>query len=321
MNKKKNCFALKQAGIVILACLICIWGLSGCRKNSGPETGSRTAQETTAPTLEQESTLTPIKIPTPTPTPIPALWESYERIGERSVFKVPVKELEDGVQIAGSSAAGGYVLLQIMDRKTDIVGPEWAPIILLRPAESGKAVSYTPVFPVRSVNVLADGTVFLEDAGNGAIHVFDRFFNETGSIVSEEDTAPILMAVTDDGHLWRFDYDTKRLSICDRNGENLKYFENDAGRRIFQDLGGKDGKRYFLAMDSDEYNSDVILYADADTGVVTEQDEHILNVTIAEYPSFFPNSGGILYDISNETWYLHLISDSGRRIALPRHYQ
>ena len=303
-------FNRKQAGVLLLACLVCILGIAGCRKN---DAGDQQVISSEATPTTAASTPTPTPMPTPTPTPEP--WELYERIGETNAYRVPVEEIKPGLQIVESSMAGDYALLHMW-------GPEWSQYLLLRPALSGEAAAFETDIQVRSMYVLADGTVFLEDGMDSVIHVYDRTFTETGTIVPDGDTHPILMAVTDDGHIWRFDKERSCLILSDRDGGNTQIFETVEGRSAYQDLGGSNGKRYFLAMNSEEeYTSDVILCADEASGTVTEPDEEILNVTMAEKASYLPVTGKTLYDLSNETWYLHLLAGNGHRIALPHRYQ
>ena len=249
-------------------------------------TGINALPETEVPTAIPSGKPTP----TPSPTPTPEPWRSYEKICDRDVYRVPVNEITDGVQIINSSSAGEYVLLQLWtsdsnsgdsddsssetdtgdsddsgnetdtgdsddsssetdtgDYDTDntgSIGPENGRLLLLRPALSGETVSFQPDLPIRFQKVLADGTVFLVESLSETIHVFDSSFNETKTIAADENTHLSVLTITEEGEVWRFDDEKKVLSVCDRNGENAVAFNTGDFGSVYQDLGGKDGKRY-----------------------------------------------------------------------------
>ncbi|MCR5322959.1 MAG: transglutaminase-like domain-containing protein [Lachnospiraceae bacterium] len=204
---------------------------------------------------------------------------------------------------------------------TGSIGPENGRLLLLRPALSGETVSFQPDLPIRFQKVLADGTVFLVESLSETIHVFDSSFNETKTIAADENAHLSVLSVTEEGEVWRFDDEKKVLSVCDRNGENAVTFNTGDFGSVYQDLGGKDGKRYFIAMESDDHLSDVILCVDRAAGTVTPVEVEIFNVTTGSRPDYYPTVNSILYDYSDETWFLHLLSGNGDLIAFPHHFQ
>ncbi len=316
MREMNKCFIKRRVGILIPVCLLCIGLLFGCRKN----TVNEPAADLT-PTVTAVPTVTPTPTPAPTPTPVSKPWESYEKFGERDVYRVPVEEFTEDMRVEYGSHAGDYVLLVMWDAEPEDDAVSWQRLLLLRPALSGEAVTFCPDYFVRSCKVLADGTVFVEESPNGTVHVFDSSFKETGSAVPAEDAEVSLLTVTEDGHLWRYDATSKTVIYSDRNGGNEVVYDTSAYGNVWQDLGEGNGKKYFMAMASEDYAADMILCIDETTGEVSTVEEKILNVTTGEKPVFYGTVCGTLYDFSDETWYLHLLAGNGHKIAFPRHYQ
>ena len=343
--------AAQKIGLITTILMICLVVLSGCKKGSGNDVSDNTVTATPAPS----ATSTPL--PTATPTPTPEVWESFEKVGEQAVYRVPVKEITEDLRIMESSSAGDYVLLRLWDEPDyfegdpeddqgmlelgDMIepgedpdtgdsgaadpdpyheGPEWTQLVLLRPTLSTETVTFQPEFPIRSIKVIADGTVFLVDSRNSWIHVYDPSFHEIKTIRWEEPEDFPFIVITEEGHIWKNNAEKKTLISCDRYGENKVSYDCRAYDSIYSDLGGKDGKRYFLAMNP-EFSADVIICADEKTGVINSVPRQIINAATGKVQDFYSSSGGVLYNISNETWYLHLFSGNGHWVTFPHHFQ
>lgn len=303
MRQKNKRLIKQEVGILVLAFLLCLF--AGCGKNSannGSEHVSATATVT----------------PTATPTPEP--WESYEKEGERRVYRVPVAELTEDLSVMNTAIAGEYVLLQLWGSEADTPGPEWGKLVLLRPAESGMAAVFTPDFPVRSSAVLADGNVVLEDSYTGAIHVYDKTLKETKSYTPAGTQLPGVFDVTQDGRIWMRDIDRGIIRCTDLNGENAAEYEVGAGRNVYQNLGSSDGKTYFRAMDTDEDMSDIILCLDK-AGTVAPVEERVINVTGGGVSRHYDTAGNMLRHFSEETWFLKRFAEDGHWITLPQYYR
>ncbi len=320
-EKKKN-------GLLIFLFVLCLSSLLGCGKDHIKDHEDPVAQITSglitmteAPLYTPGPTFTPAPPHTSSPTPTTIPWESYERIGNRKVYKVPIKELTGDVLIAGVRCKGDYVLLQLLEK--EFMDEKGSIFLLLRPCISGDTVSYNIDYNVGAFEVLADGTVFIEDAETGSIHVFDSSFNNIGNIASEENKYSMALAITDDGHIWRTDDTLKGLSVCDRNGDNTIFFELDECLSVYQDLGGIDDKRFFIAMTSSEQSdiSDIMLCANMTTGEIKEVKDKFVDVVTGEIPGYISTSGKITYDRSNETWFIHSIDNIGQRVIFPKHYR
>ena len=315
--RQRNTNAIKQrVGILMLAFLLCLAGLTGCGKDSKNKTDNTV---TAAPTATATSTATPTSTPSPTPTPEP--WESYEKVGERAVYRVPGAEFGYGAQIAGSKSAGEYLLLQVWGDDPGIPGPEWGRLMLLRPALSGEAAVMNPTFPVRYFRVLADGTVVLAESLTGTIHVYDNKWSETKSFAPEEGKAEVL-DVTENGRIWLKNEEKGRLSICDLTGENAASYDVGTDLSVYQSLGGNGGKQYFCAtVDPDGSAHDLILCVDTAAGTVSRIEEWMVNVSLGIEAYNCSTSGNIPYYPSEETWYLHLLAGNGHWVAFPQKHQ
>ena len=92
--------AAQKIGLITTILMICLVVLSGCKKGSGNDVSDNTVTATPAPS----ATSTPL--PTATPTPTPEVWESFEKVGEQAVYRVPVKEITEDLRIMESSSAG-----------------------------------------------------------------------------------------------------------------------------------------------------------------------------------------------------------------------
>ncbi|MCR5215452.1 MAG: hypothetical protein K6C69_00695 [Lachnospiraceae bacterium] len=319
MNVIKSKLLKKQAGLLLLAFgLIVVW-LGGCGKNTDQK-GVVDPTVTTVP-FTTTPTSTPTWTPTPTlsPTPTPKPWEYYEKVGDKGVYRVPVKELTSDCWIGNSSCGGDYVLLNLIKR----VEPDEAvtgTVLLLRPELSGEAVALQTDYYVRSCKVISDGTVFVEEE-NATVHVLDAELKEINRIIPDANSSEFVFSITEDGHIWKSDIESGRLSVCDRYGENTRVYKLIDDRYAFQDLGEKDNKRYFLASSATVEPYEVVVCLDITSGESNIVQEKTVNVINGEEEACYSTSGGIVRDFSNDTWYLHFIGENGRRISFPCCYQ
>lgn len=291
-----------------LALLLCLGGLTGCGKKApdGPK---------------DEITATPTEVvPTATPTPTPEPWTAYEKIGQRELYRVPVKELSGRGEIFNPSVAGNYLAMQVWVNDGEVKGPEWAQLVLLQPAKSGESVSVLPDYPVNAVYAFADGTVLTVETLSGKVRVYDASLTEQKSFTPFDFTEAVVLGCTKDGMLWIGDNEKGRIGICDRNGENTRIIELGAGRRVYTDLGSSNGTRYLRGFNNDEESTDTIFGINEKTGEVSILDEHTINVMTGEVNQIYSVEAGLLRHISNETWFLRRLGTDGHWIAFPKGY-
>ncbi len=301
-NKEKR----KITAFLGLFILISVLALCGCedKKQTAPPTG----------------TPTPTATSTPSPTPTPDPWKSYEKAGEREVYRIPVKKLAKGGSVIDSKMAGDYMVLRIIGKDEDIPGSEWAAISLLRPAFSGETAELMPDHPVNEVYLAADGTVFTEDSETGRVRVFDNTLKEITSFLPEGITGPSVVDVTSDGHIWLCDTKAGILYYLDRTGKTEKSFETGAGRRLVKRMGENGTKQYFRAFEGDGLFTDVLLCVDFATGTVEAQEEKLWDVDMGKQSAFYILAQDMFCFGSSRTWYLHDLWGGDRLLMFPKYF-
>ncbi len=300
--------------------------LAGCADNSGAKTTeiptqAATEAATKTPTEAETPTKAATATPEPaTPTPEPLAWTSYEKVSEKGLYRVPVKELENGAQIMNAKSAGEYVLMQIWLDSDNVQGPEWGRLLLLRPAVSEKYVSIMPEYPVSSFYLLEDGTVLLEENTTGKLHILDSSLKETASATPEGATGPCLVWVTEDGHIWTRNTDAGVLTVTDLKFENKTEYNTGKGSFIFQFLGSYDGKMNFRMLRAGD-NVSCLLSVDTATGKVEETVEQGYDISSGKIEQYVSTVSDMFYHASQETWYLHDLTTDGHWIMLPKYFR
>ena len=321
MRQKNIRFLRKRVGAAMLALLLCFPGLSGCGKKA--KDGGKDAP-TATPGLSVTSTATP------TPTPTPAPWKSYEKIGDREVYRVPVPELTESAEINGSSSAGDYLLLQVWEHGSDVPGPQWGKLVLLKPAQSGEGASLQPDYAVSKMRVLKDGTVITVDSPDGKVHVYDAALSELRTFSPLGATENCVIDIAEDGSIWAGVRGSGNLVMYNSDGEQKRAFLIGEGREVFQYLGESGGCSYFRAFDADEKHSEIVLglanseaaSASSDSGdvAVIVLDETVYDLNTCKESVLYSTEAGMIRHNSNETWYLHRLNADGHWIAFPQYF-
>lgn len=318
MNKRTFQRNLHKAGFlpVLLLCLVLCFGCDK-EKNatvtpteSGEVTASVTGGELQSPTATPTSTVSP----TPKADVAKLGYETYLR---KDLYKIPVGETKDGRTVKDARFAGEYALLRYVPQSEesqngeagDTAGADNAAdntFVLICPAVNADQNRLAPEFKVRAFDVLADGTVFLEESGSGTVHVFDSTMTELRSIPSAGKRTKVV-GFAEDGTIWSVDIAQAKLMATDIKGESLGDYPYTKGLLITDYIGRKGDRECFrTATGSDDDAVISYLYisvADGETVIRDVADEDLGYAWTREEEIYLVGDRHFHY--SDALWVLH----------------
>lgn len=257
MQKKNNSLRTEKVSFAVLAFLLCVGMLAGCGRDNPKQGDNRTAvTEGAAAAVSVTATSSPTPTATPTPT-VPFVQRTYETVGRDDVYRVPVKEVDEGQYLMSTRCAGEYALLWF---SPSLLGEEDEAVdslVLIRPAVSEERYRVSFDYPIATLRLLADGTVILEETATGCIHVFDNTLEETGHFLLSEMNGTVFVDASEDDILWIADDANGKLLAYDLKGQPAGEYSYDTKYRLTRYLGSRNGQKFFLAA---QENADVFVY-------------------------------------------------------------
>ena len=306
MRKMNTMLTRIRVGFFVPAFLLCLVLFAGCGKD--------TAKNTTNATVTTEPSAT--ETPTPTPEREPkeyALADLYETVGRDTVYRLFEAEVSDAaakkgadpaerkskIEILTAQTAGDYVLACLCDpeRFAEDSTDEYVLFHLGRPDLTRR---YNPAFRENQVRLLSDGTVVLCDAETNTAHVYNREFEEIGTVVPKEERSWYILDVSEDGLLWICISGEKRsLAAYSLQGECVGEYTYDGDYSIYSYSCLSDGVRYFRATDANYLLQPLVILPGATelTPVAGESGEG--NV-----------EGMFSCETADSIWYIHKLGDA-----------
>ena len=209
---------------VLLTLLLCVALLVACGKE--PEKPAESPTSTPAGETTPGATETPAGEPTKadTPTPEPTFGPpEYETAGRDDIFRIPVKELDEGWIPVSWKCAGEYALLWLTT--PDDVAEESKVFVLLHPNESTEQRRLTIDYGTYSPILLADGTVVLLDPMAYVYHVYDSTLTEKYTIPFQGSPTTDVIGVSESGLEVAQDPSAQSLSALSlRESDSMWFF-------------------------------------------------------------------------------------------------
>ena len=303
-----------RVGVLLPAFLLCLAFLAGCGKD--------TAKNNTSVTVTAAATAT--QTPTPTPVREPkdyVLSNLYETVGKSTVYRLCEATVSDSalkkgadsaerkpeIEILSAQSAGDYVLACLCDtlRFAEDGTNEYVLFHLGRPDLTRR---FTPAFRENQVRLLEDGTVVICDSETNTAHVYNREFEEVGTVVPKEERRWYILDVSEDGLLWICIAGTPgSLAAYDLQGNFVGEYTYDDAYSVYSYNCVEDGVRYFRATDADYLLQPLVLLPGA-----TE-------LTTAAGETGDANIEGIFAcETADALWYIHKLGDAANELYFPK---
>ena len=210
---------------VLLTLLLCMALLVACGKEPEKPAESPTATVSPAGETTPVATETPAGEPTKEVTPTPG--ESfgppnYETVGRDDIFRIPVKELEEGWVPVIWRCSGEYVLLWLTT--PDDAPEEKTVLVLMHPDENTEQRRLTLDFSSYDPILLSDGTVVLSDLMAMSYRVYDSTFTEKYTLPFQGVPSSSVIGVSETGLVLSQDGAAANLATMERGESEWMWF-------------------------------------------------------------------------------------------------
>lgn len=303
-----------RVGVLLPAFLLYLAFLAGC--------GRDTAKNNTSVTVTAAATAT--QTPTPTPEREPkdyVLSDLYETVGKSTVYRllegtVGKGAVKDGVnpadrkseiEILDVQSAGDYVLAFLCDPEyfSETMKGEYVLFHLGRPDLTRR---FIPSYRESNARLLADGTVVMEDTDSELVRVYNREFEEVGTVAPKEGREGYLLDISEDGLLWVVcTAPQKTLTAIDLQGNCVGEYTYAGDSSVYSYCCLTDGVRYFRGMDSNYLVQPLVLLPGA-----TEL------TPIAGEPKGTDIEGILACETADVLWYIHKLGDTENELYFPK---
>ncbi|MBP5462413.1 MAG: transglutaminase domain-containing protein [Lachnospiraceae bacterium] len=295
--------------------------------------------------------------PTTTPTTaIDISTLGYDTYSRNDLYRIPVLEPEDQRIVKDSRFAGEYALLLFApandpEKEPSDTDPEASgtttdadsaaasgadtdsaaasgtnsdanstadtTLVLLRPTTNTDQYRLTPEFTVRSIGMLADGTVLLEESGTGIIHIYDNTLSEIRTIPKQAKRSKTL-GYGEDGTIWTMDIAQSKILATDLQGEQKGEYSCAKGQTPSEYVGQHGNRECFKLSSGDEDSSPTYLYISLPDGDITVRsgDDPDLGDTWARDSVLSVGKWDLQFSAS--MWFLHVPGYSREGVIFPK---
>lgn len=275
MNKREFQRNLHKAGLlsVLLLYLFLCFGCGREEKNTTvTPTGSGALTTTVTPDVSPGPTAEVTVTPTASPTPMEDISKvGYETYLRKDIYRIPVGETKEGWTVKDARFAGEYALLWYVTGDESTVDAKDDALVLICPAVNKEQYRCVPDFTIRAFDVLADGTVLLEESGTGIVHVFDNTLTELRTIPSREKA--MVAGFGEDGTIWSVNIRQRKIYATDMQGELQGEYSYDNDMVINEYVGCYGNRVCFRTSTGAESNSVGILYISIPSGEIVMRDD------------------------------------------------